>query len=691
MTRYRFPTIVLFTVAAFVAAVVWTQPGSAQRRQNRRPVKEQTNKPAPKQLARLDGFSDWVTSVAFSPDGKQLATGTYEAVKVWDAVSKRSVKTFKIKGYAKALAYSPDGRLLVAGGYQSVNIWETESYKKVRSLKGHRGYVTGVTFSPDSTALAISSEDESIRVWNVETGEKLRVIRGHAYPVMDVAFSPDGRLLASVAGDETRVTKPGEVKIWDADTGKELFNLVGHEKAATSVAFSPDGKYLASTGEDEKVNVHDVQTGQPLGYFAGHGRPTNSVIFATDSKTLISGAGGRAQGKNEIKIWDRASGDERTSIAGHTGQVACIALSPDGKTLASGSYDKTVALWDVGPFLQTPSLALAALVDTQPIEGPVPAVKSAAKQLRAGIIGLDTSHVIAFTKILNDENAAADVSGCRVVAAYPQGSPDIVSSTIRVPQYTEQMKELGVEIVDSIPALLEKVDVVLLETNDGRPHLEQVIPVLQSGKPVFIDKPIAGSLADAVAIFELARRHNVPLFSSSSLRYGAGAQALRNGKLGEILGCDAYSPCSLEKTHPDLFWYGIHGVETLFTVMGTGCQSVTRASSPGLDVVVGTWQGGRIGTFRGIRKGRRGYGGTAFGSKGITPIGASGGYRPLLVEIVKFFRTGNVPVSEQETLEIYAFMEAADESKRQAGQPVTLESVLKKARVEAAEKLAKLK
>ena len=250
---------------------------------------------------------------------------------------------------------------------------------------------------------------------------------------------------------------------------------------------------------------------------------------------------------------------------------------------------------------------------------------------------------------------------------------------------------MGVEIVDSIGALLDKVDVVLLETNDGRPHLEQVLPVLKAGKPVFVDKPIAGSLTDAVAIFEAARRYNVPLFSSSSLRFSPGAQALRNGEMGEITGCDAYSPCPLEKTHPDLFWYGIHGVETLFTVMGTGCQRVTRSSSLDFDVVVGTWNDGRIGTFRGIRKGGSGYGGTAFGAKGVQKIGPYGGYRPLLVEIVKFFRTGKVPVSEQETLEIYAFMEAADESKRRDGIPVSLAEVLTKARKEAAEKLTKLK
>jgi predicted dehydrogenase len=312
--------------------------------------------------------------------------------------------------------------------------------------------------------------------------------------------------------------------------------------------------------------------------------------------------------------------------------------------------------------------------------------------LRVGIIGLDTSHAIAFTQELNKKETPEDVAGCPVVAAYPKGSPDIESSISRVPKYTQDVQALGVEIVDSIDALLEKVDVVLLETNDGRPHLEQVLPVLKAGKPVFIDKPIAGSLTDAVAIFEAGKKYKVPLFSSSSLRYAPGAQAIRGGSIGEVKGCDAYSPCSLEATHPDLFWYGIHGCETLFTVMGTGCESVARVSTPGIDVAVGVWQGGRVGTFRGVRPeaggGKIEYGGTAFGTNGVQQIGTYGGYRPLVVEIVKFFRTKQVPVTEAETLEIYAFMEAADESKRQGGAPVKLETVMAKAREAAKQKLA---
>lgn len=324
--------------------------------------------------------------------------------------------------------------------------------------------------------------------------------------------------------------------------------------------------------------------------------------------------------------------------------------------------------------------ALAAMVQTACADEP------AMKTLKIGIIGLDTSHAPAFTKILNDPEAKEDVAGCRVVAAYPKGSPDIQSSVERVPKYTEEVKGMGVEIVDSIDALLERVDCVLLETNDGRPHLEQALPVLKAGKPCFIDKPVAGSLVDAVTIYAAAEKYGTPVFTSSSLRYTEGAQKLRNGFFGEVFGCDAYSPCSIEKTHPDLFWYGIHGVESLFTVMGPGCEEVTRVSTPAAEIVVGRWKDGRVGTFRGIKQGATGYGGTAFTTKGMQQIGTYGGYRPLVVEIVKFFRTGKPPVSAAESLEIYAFMEAADESKRQEGKAIRVADVLEKAKREAPER-----
>jgi hypothetical protein len=238
------------------------------------------------------------------------------------------------------------------------------------------------------------------------------------------------------------------------------------------------------------------------------------------------------------------------------------------------------------------AVASSARADSPPTDRP----------LRAGIIGLDTSHVIAFTKTLNDPKASGELAGVRVVAAFPGGSADFPPSRDRVERFTQQVRDMGVEIVDSIPALLQKVDVVLLESVDGRPHLEQVRPVFAAGKPVFIDKPLAGSLADAIAIEELGRQHKAIWFSTSSLRFYPGIAAMReNEKVGKVTGCDAWGPCEIQPTHPDLYWYGIHGVETLYAIMGPGCQTVSRTHTDHTDEVVGVWKDGRVGTFRGIR------------------------------------------------------------------------------------------
>jgi predicted dehydrogenase len=306
---------------------------------------------------------------------------------------------------------------------------------------------------------------------------------------------------------------------------------------------------------------------------------------------------------------------------------------------------------------------------------------------KIGIIGLDTSHATAFTKALNDPSAGPEFAGFRVTAAFPKGSSDIKSSVDRIPAYTEEVKKSGVEIVNSIDELLKKTDFILLETNDGRLHLEQAVQVMRAGKTMFIDKPVAASLSDAVAIYKLAGKYNVPLFSASSLRYIPGADDVAKGTIGEIFGADTYSPATLEKTHPDLFWYGIHGVETLFTVMGTGCKSVSGTFTDDWDHVTGLWSDNRIGTFRGIRRGKSDYGGIVFGEKGILTLGKYSGYNALLAEIIKFFQSEIPPVKAEETLEIFAFMQAAFESKKLKGAPVLIETVLKEAGLEADEKI----
>jgi dipeptidyl aminopeptidase/acylaminoacyl peptidase len=657
-----------------------------------------------KPVARLTSFNSWVTSLAFSPDDQILAVGVKDGIQLIDVESKSVKRELTTKsGQVRALAFSPDGKVLLAGSYQRANLWDAATGDLVGELKGHRGYVTSVAFSPDGSKIVTGCEDELVRIWNRNEASPVQTLKGNGLPVTGVAWSADGRLIAASTGDDTRPTKQGKVYVWDAATGTVTNEFELHAKAATGVAFSRDGKHLASSSIDEHVNIYQLPEKKALGFFAGHSRPTNAVVFHPDEESAISISGGRAVGMNELKVWEFESGEEIATAEAHEARIGALALSHDGRTVATGGQDKTVALWNVG-FLSVsapaaapvtavpespPADALTALVDTgKPAAAAPAAATPEPKILRAGIIGLDTSHVIAFTKSLNAEKPNPAVAGCRLVAAYPKGSPDIQGSVVRVPGYTEEMKKLGVEIVDSIEELVKRVDVVFLESNDGRPHYEQLIPVLKAGKPCYIDKPIAGSLADAVAIFEAARKFKVPVFSSSSLRFGKNTQAVRAGSLGIVTRCETTSPASLESTHPDLFWYGIHGVESLFTVMGKGCMAVTRGKTDdGLIQVTGEWSGDRVGIFR---EGK-GYTGTATGDKGTGPVGSYDGYDPLLFEIVKFFRTGEPPVSEEETLEIYAFMEAADESKRQGGQKVTLESVLTRARKEAQQKLAELK
>lgn len=304
----------------------------------------------------------------------------------------------------------------------------------------------------------------------------------------------------------------------------------------------------------------------------------------------------------------------------------------------------------------------------------------AQKGFRVGIIGLDTSHSVAFTKALNTPTAVNEFGGFRITAAYPHGSLDIQSSVERIKGYTEEVQKFGVEIADSIESLLSKTDFILLETNDGRRHFEQAIPVLKAGKRMFIDKPMTANLAEAMAIFDAAEYYKVPIFSASSLRYIKDLDKIKAGEIGEVLGADTYSPASLEPTHPDLFWYGIHGVETLFTAMGTGCKTVARVATADSDLVTGIWENGRIGTFRGLRAGKRGYGGFVYGEKENRQLGTYAGYNPLLEEIIRFLKTGKEPFPKEETLEILAFMEAADASKKKGGKPVSMEKIMEKAR-----------
>jgi Oxidoreductase family, NAD-binding Rossmann fold len=297
-----------------------------------------------------------------------------------------------------------------------------------------------------------------------------------------------------------------------------------------------------------------------------------------------------------------------------------------------------------------------------------------AADLRVGIIGTDTSHATAFTKILNDATAPDHVGGARVVAAYQGGSPDLEESRSRVEKYAAELRDKWqVKMVATIPELCGQVDALMLNSIDGRVHLAQAREALTCRKPMFIDKPLASTLEDAREIARLAKEAGVPWFSSSSLRFG-GVASLRTA---DLEGALTWGPGPLEEHHKlDLTWYAIHPIEMLYTLMGQGCEEVTRISTADADVMVGRWKGGRIGTVRALRPygdyGAVVYRKSARSQKSEVSTKVDGGYAPLVREIVEFFEGGKPPVANEETLEMFAFMDAAQRSKEDGGKPEPL-------------------
>jgi predicted dehydrogenase len=307
---------------------------------------------------------------------------------------------------------------------------------------------------------------------------------------------------------------------------------------------------------------------------------------------------------------------------------------------------------------------------------PFPAMNIHTASLRIGIIGCDTSHATAFAGMLNDTASMHHMPGARIAAAFKTFSPDMEWSRTRVDGYIAELRErYGVEITGSIAELCSKVDAVIVGSVDGRPHLEQARAVIAAGKPVFVDKPLAATLHDAREIVRLAEEAGVPLWTGSAYRWYPSMRELLRADIGEIRGALSYGPAHLDVHHPDFYFYGIHPTEALYTVLGAGCETVSRTKAANTDVVVGKWSDGRIGTLIGLRTKALPHQVTVFGSTGFAQQQGGGDYAPLVAEIVRFFQTGQPPVSHAETVEMYAFMEAADESARRGGAPVPLAEV----------------
>jgi hypothetical protein len=295
-----------------------------------------------------------------------------------------------------------------------------------------------------------------------------------------------------------------------------------------------------------------------------------------------------------------------------------------------------------------------------------------AADLRLGIVGTDTSHVIGFATIFNDPASPDHVPGARIVAAYKGGSPDFAQSRNRIEGFTKTLHDkYGIEIVDTIAELCTRVDGVLLESVDGRVHLKEVREIVAGHKPMFIDKPLAASLDDAREIARIAGDAGVPWFSTSTLRYGVAAR-----KTADLSGADVWGPGPLGDGHPlDLSYYAIHEAEMLYTLLGTGCEAVARVTSADADVVSCRWKDGRIGTMRALRP-YSDYGAVTFekNAKGHTStvIVPTISQAPLASDIVKFFQTRVPPVPNEETLELFAFLDAAQRSKEAGGSPMRL-------------------
>ncbi|MCK4422819.1 MAG: Gfo/Idh/MocA family oxidoreductase [Candidatus Omnitrophica bacterium] len=298
------------------------------------------------------------------------------------------------------------------------------------------------------------------------------------------------------------------------------------------------------------------------------------------------------------------------------------------------------------------------------------------EDLKFGMIGLDTSHCAAFTGLLNDKNNPHYVKGGRIVKAYPGGSDAFSCSKNRVAEITANMKdEFDIELVDTIEAAAENVDGIFLTSVDGRQHLEQFEKIAPFGKPVFIDKPFTTSVEDGKNILELSEKFKAPIYSCSAIRYALGiADMALNQK---VSGCEVFGPMAILEDFPGLFWYGIHSAELLFSKLGRGCAEVIVQHTETADVVTGIWQDGRVGTLYGYRiEGLGNFGCTVFTDKGVFQ-GIAGHEPPyyalMMPKILDFFRTGKSPIDLKETLEITAFLEAANQS-RQTAKPVKLKN-----------------